>query len=248
MDDRRFGTVVRTVRQRLGWRQADLAARARVSPTLVSRIERGQCGSVQLDRVRDVADALGVRTDLSAWWRGGDLDRMLNARHSELHESVARYFAARHPTWELFPEVSFSLWGERGVIDILVWHPGRRALLVIELKTDIADVNELVGVVDRKRRLARTVAADRGWDPKTISVWVIVADGRTNRRRVTAHRAMLRNAFSADGRRMSGWLARPLGAVAALSYWREAGSERSGRAAHPVRRVRKVARSFAGDG
>ena len=45
----------------------------------------------------------------------------------------------------LAPEVSFSIYGERGVIDILAWHPGRRALLIIELKTDIVDVNELVG-------------------------------------------------------------------------------------------------------
>lgn len=181
-----------------------------------------------------------MRTDLNAWWRGGDLDRLLNARHSELHESAARYLAARHPTWELFPELSFSVWGERGVIDILVWHPGHRALLVIELKTDIADVNELVGAVDRKRRLARVVAAERGWDPRTVSVWVIVADGRTNRRRVTAHAAMLRNAFPADGRRMSGWLVKPSRAVAALSYWRESGGASARTAAHPVRRVRHV--------
>ena len=31
------------------------------------------------------------------------------------------------------------------MIDILAWHPGRRALLIIELKTDIVDVNDLVG-------------------------------------------------------------------------------------------------------
>jgi hypothetical protein len=84
-------------------------------------------------------------------------------------------------------------------------------LLVIELKTDIVDVNELVGTVDRKGRHAVRIAIERGWirshDPApSVSIWVIVADGHTNRRRVQAHRAMLRAAFPSDGRAIGGWL------------------------------------------
>lgn len=237
MDDLRFGTVVRAIRQHRRWRQADLASHAGVSRSLVSRIERGQVGDVPLDRIRVVAARLGIRSELSAWWRGGDLDRLLNARHSFLHESVVRLIREVAPDWTLVPEVSFSIYGERGVIDIVAWHPGRRALLIIELKTDIADVNELLGTVDRKRRLARAIAAERGWDPVAVSVWVIVADGRTNRRRVAAHRSMLRNALPADGRRMPGWLRDPEGSVAALSFWRGSGGI-AGRGATPIRRVR----------
>lgn len=240
MDDRRFGTVVRTIRQRRRWRQEDLAAKAGVPTSLVSRIERGQCGPVPLDRLRAVADELGIRTELGCWWRGGDLDRLLNARHSLLHESVARAVREVAPDWSLAPEVSFSIWGERGLIDVLAWYPARRALLIIELKTDIVDVNEVVGMVDRKRRLAPKVATERGWNPDTIPVWVIVADGRTNRRRVAEHAAMLRNAFPADGRRMPGWLRTPNGSVAALSFWKAVGRPGVGapRSPHPVRRVR----------
>ena len=51
--------------------------------------------------------------------------------------------------------------GERGVIDILAWHAATRTLLVIELKTEIVDINELMGTVDRKRRLAATVAREQ---------------------------------------------------------------------------------------
>jgi len=87
------------------------------------------------------------------------------------------------------PEVSFSIWGERGVVDLLAWHPGRRALLVIELKTELVDVGEMLGTMDRKRRLASTIAAERGWDPATISAWIIIAGGRTNERRVAAFRS-----------------------------------------------------------
>ena len=177
MEDDRLGSAIRAVRIRRGWRQIDLAAAARVSRSTISRMERGHVGSLSVDMLRSIAGALDVRVELRGRWRGGDLDRLLNARHSALHEVVARYLAGL-PGWIREPEVSFAIYGERGVIDILAWHPGRRALLVIELKTDIADVNELVGTVDRKRRLAARVAHERGWDvgaEATVSVWVIVA-------------------------------------------------------------------------
>ncbi len=50
-------------------------------------------------------------------------------------------------------------------IDILAWHAASRSLLVIELKTELVDVQETVGTLDRKRRLAAQVAAERGWKP-----------------------------------------------------------------------------------
>ena len=81
-----------------------------------------------------------------------------------MHEVMANVFADRHD-WAAEPEVSFSIYGERGIVDILAWHPTRRSLLVIELKTEFVDINELMGSVDRKRRLARTIGRDRGWDP-----------------------------------------------------------------------------------
>ena len=129
------------------------------------------------------------------------------------------WFATALPDWILAPEVSFSFFGERGVIDILAWHPGRRALLVIELKTDLADVNELIGTMDRRRRLAWDIAKERGWEPLTVSTWVLVAGGRTNRARISAHRTLLRTAFPVDGRTVAGWLRRPDREIHALSLW-----------------------------
>lgn len=235
MDDGRLGSAIRAVRQRRGWRQRDLAVRAGVSDVTVSRIERGHLDTLSVRTIRTVASALDVRVDLLARWRAGDLDRLLNARHSALHESVAAWFRDAMPDWEIAPEVSFAIFAERGVIDIVAWHAGRRALLIIELKTDIADVNELVGTFDRKRRLAPEVAKKLGWDALTVSGWVIVAAGRTNRSRIAAHGAMLRAAFPSDGRAIRAWLADPVGKIAALSIWRS--PTRSSPAA-PVRRVR----------
>lgn len=236
MDDLRVGSTIRSARLRKGWRQQELASASKVSRATISRAERGHIGSLPLDLTRVICAALDIRLDIHPRWRGGDLGRMLSLRHSILHESVARSFAASFPDWEIAPEVSFSIFGERGVIDLLLWHPGRRALLVIELKTDLVDVNEMLGTMDRKRRLARQVAEERGWVPRTVSAWIIVASSRTNERRIAEHRTMLRAGYPSDGRHMRGWLSDPVGAIAGLSLWPVAANR--GRSLGPTRRVR----------
>jgi hypothetical protein len=160
---------------------------------------------------------------------------MVNARHSALHEAVARALAAEHPIWLVASEVSFNIWGERGVIDLLLWHPGRRALLIIELKTEIVDPGELLATMDRRRRLAWEIAAKRGWRPLTVSAWIIVARSRTNERRLADFGAMLRSNYPADGRRMHAWLRDPVAAVAGLSTW----WDRTDAPVAPTRRVRR---------
>lgn len=230
--------MVRTVRLRKGWRQEDLARAAGSSRATISRIERGHFGSLPLDVTRAICATLDVRLDLQPRWRGGDLDRMMSRRHSALHESVTRAMAAAFPEWEIAPEVSFSIYGERGVIDLLLWHPGRRALLVIELKTEIVDAGEMLGTLDKKRRLAWQIAEDRGWLPRTVSAWIVVAGSRTNERRVSEFRAMLRSAYPADGREMRAWLRDPVGSIAGLSMWAE--MTVGGRAIAPRRRMRSA--------
>lgn len=217
MDDARLGSALRVIRQRKGWRQADLAARAGVGRWRVSLVERGRASEVGLPGVRRIVATLDARLDLVLRWHGGDLDRLLNRRHSALHEAVARMLDDIGG-WQLAPEVSFSVYGERGFIDALAWHAGDRMLLVIELKTAIVDVNELMGIVDRKRRLATQIARERGWVASAVSAWVVVEERSTNRRRLSAHVAVLRAAFPDDGRTMRGWLRSPDHPVAALSF------------------------------
>jgi transcriptional regulator with XRE-family HTH domain len=248
MTDQRVGAGIRAVRIRRGLRQVDLAKRAGVSQGLVSRIERGHFEGVTIDALRRVAAALDIRLDVVARWRAGDLDRLLNRAHSALHEEVAQRFSSL-PGWIADPDVSFAFFAERGVIDILAWHPGRRALLVIELKTEIVDVNELVGTLDRKERLAKRVARDRGWfgtndAAVVVSTWLIVADTRTNRRRVAAHATMLRSRFPVDGRSMDGWLANPDRRIAALSYWAMPATRTASGVGRGTRRVRVASREL----
>src|ERR1700752_2396585 len=106
MDDARFGSAIRSVRQKRRWRQVDLAERAGVSGSTISRIERGHPGSFRVDTIPAVATALDIGVDLVAGWRAGDLDRLLNAKHSALHDLVASWFGEELPAWVLAPEVS----------------------------------------------------------------------------------------------------------------------------------------------
>lgn len=220
MDDQRVGIAVRATRVKQRKRQVDVAKAAGLSRATIGRIETGHLDTVTLRSLRRVCATLELRIELLVRSRGGDLDRMLAARHAKLAESVIRRLRADSPDWQLVPEVSFSFWGERGVVDILAWHPGRRALLIIEIKTEMVDVGETLGTLDKKRRLGGDIAAARGLDPETVSVWLVIASGRTNERRIADHRETLRAALPDDGRRVRGWLTDPVEVVAAMSFWR----------------------------
>ncbi|HUG47554.1 MAG TPA: helix-turn-helix domain-containing protein [Candidatus Limnocylindria bacterium] len=239
VDYRRVGATFRAVRIKKGWRQEDLALRAGVSRAAVSRVESGRVGGLSLDHLLGIAGALDVRLELGVRWHGGELDRLMNSRHSALHEATARYFAEL-PGWIIAPEVTFAVFGERGAIDILAWQPATRALLVIELKTEIVDVNELMSTLDRKSRLAPRIARERGWDPRVIGTWLIVAEGSTNRRRVRSHSTTLRAALLAGGHEIVDWMRKPVKPIAALSFWSNARKTNAKSGFATVKRVRRL--------
>jgi transcriptional regulator with XRE-family HTH domain len=217
VDDIRLGSVIKALRYRLGWTQVQLGSAARVSPAAISRLENGRIDATTLLVLRRVFNAMDARIDLVPRWRGGDLDRLVDARHAGMVETLVRRLASL-PDWIVQPEVTFSIYGERGSIDVIAWHPGRRAFLIIEVKSAIGDVGGLVRQVDRYRRLARDIARDRHWSPAFVGVWVVVADGRTARRRFAEHETTLRRAFPADGHAMEGWIHRPERDVSGLSF------------------------------
>lgn len=236
MDDKRIGRTLRAIRIRKRWRQSDVSAKAGVSATLVARVERGELASIPTGKIRRVAEALGARFDAVVRWQGADLGRLMDARHAGMHEAMAALLSALDG-WQFEPEVSFSIYGERGIIDILAWHPGRRMLLVIELKTEVVEVSGLIASMDQRRRLAWEIARDRRWDPVAVSTWVVIADSRTNRRAVAAHRGVLRAKMPLDGRGMRGWLRDPSGRVDALGFLPNRHATALGRPVAPVKRV-----------
>jgi hypothetical protein len=167
-----------------------------------------------LATIQAVAGALELSIDLRLRSRDGDIDRLVNSRHAALAEAVIAWIVP-FGGWAVRAEVSFSIFGERGIIDLVAWHEATRALLVIELKTGIVDVGETIGTFDRKIRLAARVAADLGWRPVQIGAALIVAGSATNRRGVAAHRGTFRSAYPDGIVALRSWLRAP--AVASRS-------------------------------
>jgi transcriptional regulator with XRE-family HTH domain len=246
VSDARVGAAIRSVRLRRGWRQSDVAARAKVSRALVSLLERGHVERVALGTLRSVGQALDIQIDVTARWRGGELARLLNADHAALHESVALFFGEM-AGWEFAPEVTFNIYGERGVIDLLAWHAATRTLLIVELKTLLVDIHDVMAANDRRRRLAGAIAAQYDWHPRIVGVWVVLANTRTNRRRIAAHATVLRAAFPAGGADIHAWLRAPVAGISALSLWSYAnrGGASPGLAGRQRVRVRRKPQSVA---
>jgi len=217
MDDDRLGTTLRAIRVREGLRQADLAARAKVSASMVGRIERGGASTIPLGRLRRIFRAMGARLDSYVRYEGAEISRLLDARHAAMQEAVTGLFASLDG-WITEPEVSFSVYSERGVVDVLAWHPTRRMLLIIELKTEIVEVGRLMASMDQRRRHGLSMAKARGWDPVAVSTLVLIAESRTNRRAVARHRHVLRAKFPVDGRALRRWLHDPSERIDALAF------------------------------
>jgi transcriptional regulator with XRE-family HTH domain len=237
MDDVRIGNSLRVLRVRKRLRQTDVARRAAVGREVVSRLERGGLGRTPVATLRAVATALGASVDIRLRWQGAEIDRVVGAAHAELGGAVARLLGRRRG-WQWRAEVSFSIYGERGVIDILAWHARTRSLLIIELKTELVDPQTLMASMDRRTRLAHQIAARFGWQPATTSCWVILSESSTNRRRVHDHRDLLRSAFPADGHAARRWLTAPRGRLSALSLWSDARSGPVRRSVSQTKRVR----------
>ena len=242
MDDQRLGAAIRAARIRRGWRQEDLAVRAGVSGSVVSRLERGHLDSMPLRTLRAVSGALEVRLELLPRSRGADLDRLVNARHAELTEAVVGWLRSR-PGWEVRPEHSFSHFGERGVIDAVAWHAGRRALLECEHKTDVIDPGEILATVDRRRRLGPEIVATLGWEPASVSSLLIVGDSDVNRHRIARLASTFDAALPDRTVAVRAYLRDPNRAIRGLIYF---ANRHPGQANNRFATARRVRRSECG--
>ena len=249
MDLVRFGRDVRLLRQRRGWTQRRLAAEAKASRWAVAEIEAGRGGRIAAERLARVVAAVGGYLSIRIEYRGGGLDRLRDQGHAALVDRmVARL---RGAGWEVATEVSFNVYGDRGSIDVLAFEPVSGALLVVEVKTVITDVGATLMVLDRKMRHARALAATRGWHARTLGRLLVLPEASTARRRVDAHEATFRNAFSARNVEVNRWLAAPAGAISGLlflSSTRHTGAQRTKRPAPPSQRPGHAQPALEGDG
>ena len=152
MDQVRFGLALRALRRRRAWTQQHLADRATLSRSAVQRIERGGLDDFTGRTVRKIAVALGARYDQRILWQGEALDRLLDEDHAAIVEQVIRWLRAGG--WDVLPEATFVLAGQRGSVDVLAYHPATGSLLIVEVKSVVPDMQAMLSGIDRKVRAA----------------------------------------------------------------------------------------------
>jgi transcriptional regulator with XRE-family HTH domain len=215
MDIARVGLGIRALRRRRGWTQAQLATRARVSQSAVSRAERSP-GTLTVRVLAAVAEALGARASLRLYWQGAELDRLLDAAHAGLVDEVVRLLVASG--WEVIPEATFNDFGDRGSIDILAFHPRFGAVLIVEVKSTVPDMQAMLAGIDRKVRVAPALARRRGWHVRSVSRLLVLPDDRTARRRLAQHAATVDRVMPKRTRSIRRWVRRPDGAMGGVLF------------------------------
>jgi len=187
-----------------------------VSQSAVSRIETGRGDRLTVRVLAGVVAVPGARISLRVVGQGEDLDRLLDGDHAAIVERIAQLL--RRLGWELVPEATFNVFGDRGSIDILAFHPATGALLVVEVKSVVPDVQATLSGVDRKARIAARVARDRGWRVGSVSRWLVVPGDKTSRRRIERHAETFRAALPGTTVEMRRWAAAPDGPVAGIVF------------------------------
>jgi transcriptional regulator with XRE-family HTH domain len=220
MDVIRLGLGYRALRRRRRLTQADVGIKAGVSRSVVYRIERGHADDVAVHTLVRVAAALQARVEIRLLWQGEGLDRLLDVRHAGLVDRVLQILVS--DGWEVATEVSFNVYGERGSIDILGYHPSSRCLLVVEVKSVLPDMQSMLAGLDRKGRLARTIAHDRGWHPTSVSKLLVLPEDRTARRRVREHCVTFDAALPARNVELRRWIKSPDGRRDGLMFLSDA--------------------------
>ncbi len=208
MEDVRVGSMVRAVRLKRGLRQIDLAARAGVSRQLISRVEAGGFGPIDITTLRRISDALSMPPLVTLGWRGAEVAQLLDEAHAALVDRLVAILAVAG--WECVIEYSFAHYGERGSVDILAWRAANCALLIVEVKTRIVDLQDLFSSLDRKRRLVPVlVAHERSWKPAHLGVVLAVPATSTMRNAIAGHAATFAASLPARTVAVRHWVGAP---------------------------------------
>lgn len=238
MNVERMGRVARLLRVRARLTQAALAMRAGVKRRDVSRLERGRARELRIGVVEAILADLGARMRADVLWNGPELDRLLDEGHAALAGLIKRQLERWH--WLVRVEVSYSQYGERGRIDLLAFHPPTAALLVIEIKTMLVDLQQLLGSLDTKARLAPAVAKQFAWQPRTVVPAIVFAEDATTRSRIRRLDTLF-DRYDTRGRRALSWLRRPDQPTTGLLWFRALPADSRPMSGHRVYQRSRVA-------
>lgn len=171
------------------------------------RVEAGRAGRLSIDTLRAIATALGAEAVVLVRYRGAELDRLLDAGHARLQDRWKRRLEKYG--WTVWVEVSFNQYGDRGRVDLLAWHPRGKVVVIVEVKTVVADLQSLLGSLDVKVRVAPHILKRLGiLAGVSVVPALAVADTTTNRRRIRAHESLF-DRYAIRGSAALAWLRAP---------------------------------------
>ncbi|MBA2634912.1 MAG: helix-turn-helix transcriptional regulator [Chloroflexi bacterium] len=220
--------ALRRLRVRRRWRQHDLGERARLSRDTVSRAECGELDGLTVRTLSKLVDALDATLVIEIRWQGADLDRLIDRDHAHLQEAAAHRLGMRG--WTAQAEVSFNHYGDRGSCDLVAWHAATQTLLVVEVKSRLGNLQELLHRLDTKARLGGVLARQLSWpEPRAVVRALVVAEDRTARR-ILARHASLFGGFDVRGRAAVQWLRAPSTSTNGLIWFEEPANSGGGRA------------------
>jgi transcriptional regulator with XRE-family HTH domain len=224
MEDLRLGACVRAERRRRGKRQIDVARLAGVAQQTVSQLERGNVGDLSVRVVRAICAALEIRAEFDLKSRGRDPERLADARHARL---VVAVVASLGNDWRVVPEYSFNHFGDRGSVDILAWHARDRALLLIEVKSEVADLQATLRSMDVKARVVpKVVRQEQGWQARAVASILVLPDESTARRAVTRFGPAFDSALPARTIGVRRWIQAPSGPLRGVWFLADTSTRR----------------------
>lgn len=195
----REGEKVRAARQRRAWTQKELGRRARVHQTTISRVERGEGGTLSLAAWQRIADALELPLDLKLGRDAREDTR--DAGHLAVQELVMRLGrqAGYGRTFELTTRPSDPTgWVDVGLVD-----HARCRLTLVECCNLMGDIGASTRSSDRKAAEAAGLAVALGGegDPYSVHVCWVIRDTRRNRELVRRYPELFTSRFPGPSRR-----------------------------------------------
>ncbi len=199
------GRAVFDIRRLLGWTQAELARRAGVSQSSVSKVERARFADVTFASATSLLGAMGARLTVGVDrpYLGDRLQ--VDAAHVQCLGHVGRRLESAG--WLVAREVEIGGGRSRGWIDILAFHARSGMLLVVEIKTELRDLGQLERTLGWYEREAWAAARRLGWRPRRVVGAVLLLSTEANEDRIRANREALADGFPGRAAGLAGLVA-----------------------------------------
>ena len=202
-----IAAALKAAMEAVGWTEHELAERAGTSQSSVCRVLAGEPSAMRLDRVGDIADALGVRlrSMVDQPFRVG-----APIQHDLVHARACAYIGRRliERGWTVRQEVEIGR-PVRGWIDTLAYREADAALFATEFKSEHRDAGAIQRSLGWYEREAWHVARELGWRPRVLGSALLLLFSSENDEAVAQNRDYLAQACPGRATDLARWLDSP---------------------------------------